>query len=201
MIKGLVVDIDNRFNKVFPSFDILNPEFTSRYTIIDSFSSCFSFHFFNKHNDDSLLFYSYQLDKLAIISSDNPSYVLIITDTSIKNNVATSIAHIYIHNKFIIKTLHHTVNINSIEAKLFTIRCSINQTTNSTRILKIVIVTNSIHTAKKYLIHYCICFKFMLYLSFVNFKSSLYFIRKTQLNSGSVLIDATGHFIKWLTKK
>ena len=43
-IKGLVVDMDNRFNKVFSVFNPLNPEFTLSCRIIDSFSSCFSFH-------------------------------------------------------------------------------------------------------------------------------------------------------------
>ena len=64
---------------------------------------------------------------MIIVSSENLSHTLVITDVSIKNNVATSIAHIYIHNRPVIKTLHHTVNVNSMEAKLFAIRCSINQ--------------------------------------------------------------------------
>ena len=53
---------------------------------------------------------------------NNLSYALIITDVSIKNNIATSISHIHIQNKPITKTLYHTVNIISTEAKLFTIR-------------------------------------------------------------------------------
>ena len=60
-----------------------------------------------------------------------------------------SISHIYIHNKMVIKTLHHTVNVMTTEAKLFTIRCGINQATNLNGINKIVIITDSIHTAKK----------------------------------------------------
>jgi len=52
MIKGPVVDINNRFNEVFPSFDPLNPDFASGHRIIDIFSSHFSFHSFNKHNNN-----------------------------------------------------------------------------------------------------------------------------------------------------
>jgi len=37
LIKGHLVDIDNRFNKVFPSFDPLNPEFKLGNRIINSF--------------------------------------------------------------------------------------------------------------------------------------------------------------------
>ena len=43
MIKGPVVDIDNRFNKVFPFFDSLNLEFAPECRIIDFFSSHFHF--------------------------------------------------------------------------------------------------------------------------------------------------------------
>jgi len=38
-------------------------------------------------------------------------YALIITDASVKNNTATSISHIHIHNKPVIEILHHATNI------------------------------------------------------------------------------------------
>jgi len=60
-----------------------------------------------------------------------------------------SISHIYIHNKLVIKIIHHAVDIMTTEAKLFTIRCGINQATNLNSINKIVIITNSIHAVKK----------------------------------------------------
>jgi len=149
MIKGPVVDMDNRFNEVFSSFDPLNLEFALGYKIIDSFSSCFLFYFFNKYSDESLISCLYQLDEITIVSSENPSHALVITDTSIKNNTATSITHIYIHNRSVVKTLYHAVNINSTKAELFAIRCGINQATNSIEISKIIVITNSIHAAKK----------------------------------------------------
>jgi len=61
--------------------------------------------------------------------------------------MATSIAHIYIHDKPVIKTLHHAVNVTSTEAELFSIRCSINQATNIQGISKIVVITDSLHAA------------------------------------------------------
>ena len=145
--------------------------------------------------------HSCQLNEMTIISLENPSHTLVITDTSIKNNVATSIAHIHIHNRPVVKILHHTVNVNSMEAKLFTIRYSINQTTNSIGISKIIVITDSIYASKKYLIHCHIYFKLIQCPFFMNFKSSLLLIKTIQLNSGNVLVDATGLFIKWLTKK
>ena len=86
---------------------------------------------------------------MAIKSSNSSSFTLVITDASIKNNITTSISHVYICNKPITKTLYHTINVMSIEAELFAIRCGINQATNSSGISKIIIITNIIYTARK----------------------------------------------------
>ena len=72
-----------------------------------------------------------------------------ITDASVKNNVALSIAYIHIHNKPVIKMLHHMINITSTEAKFFAIKYSINQAIPLQGISKIIVVTDSIHVAKK----------------------------------------------------
>ena len=141
--------MDNQYNKVFPSFDSLNPEFSPGRRIIDIFYSCFSFHLFSKCNNQNLKLRIQQLDNLALKSSSTPSNTLVIIDTSIKNNVATSISHIHIYNKPIVKTLHHTINVTSTEAELFAIRCGINQATNLNDISKIIIVTDSIHAVRK----------------------------------------------------
>ena len=55
----------------------------------------------------------------------------------------------YTYNNSITKTLYHVVYITSTEAELFTIRCSINQASNCNDISKIIIITDSIHVAKK----------------------------------------------------
>ena len=59
------------------------------------------------------------------------------------------IAHIHIHNTPIVKKIHHIINVTSTKAKLFVIRCGLNQTTQLTNIEHIIFVTNSIHVAKK----------------------------------------------------
>ena len=69
-------------------------------------------------------------------------------DTSIKNNIAVSIAHIYIHNKPMVKTLYHAINITSFEAKFFAIRYGIIQAICLHKISKIIIVTDSIYVVK-----------------------------------------------------
>ena len=70
-------------------------------------------------------------------------------DTSIKNNIATSILHTHISNQLLIKTLHHAAFVTSLEAELFTIRYGISQASSKENVSKIIIITNSIHVAKR----------------------------------------------------
>ena len=62
---------------------------------------------------------------------------------SIKNDIATLISHIHSCNHPLIKMVHHAAFVTSTEAKLFAIRCS------KENISKIIVVTNSIHVARK----------------------------------------------------
>ena len=149
-IKGPIIDMDNKFNKVFPSFDLHNFKFSLGSRIIDIFSSYFSFHSFSKYSKDNLISSSQQLNNWAIVSSEDPSYALIVTDISIKNNVAISIAYIHICDKPIVKTIHYAVNITSTKAKLFSIRYGINQATNIQEILKIVIIIDLLYVAQNF---------------------------------------------------
>jgi len=86
---------------------------------------------------------------MVLESSSSPSVAIIALDTSIQNSVTTSIAHIHTHDKPIIKTIYHVVNITSTEAELFAIRCGINQLSCLNYIFKIIVITDSIHAAKR----------------------------------------------------
>ena len=85
------------------------------------------------------------LDKMTLQLSFSPHMVIIVTDASIKKDIATSISHVYICNHLLTKTVHHAVYIMSTEAEIFAIRCGINQVYSKKNISKIVIITNSIH--------------------------------------------------------
>ena len=135
--------MDNKSNKVFSLFDPLNLEFSPGSWLIDIFSSYFSFHSVIKHKDN-LEDYSQKLNNITVSSSLNHLYALIISDTRIKNNIATSITHIHVCNRPIIKTIYYTTNVTSTEAELFTIKYSINQAVNLLGISKIIVITNSI---------------------------------------------------------
>ena len=137
----------NRFNESFPSFILLYSEFSPRLRRIDNFSDCISFNVCNKENNDN--HHAHQLDKLALEFSSSPSTAIIVTDASIKNDVATSISHTHTYNRPIIKMIHHVVHITSTEAELFVIRCSINQVLNLDNVSKVIVITDSIHIARK----------------------------------------------------
>jgi len=53
------------------------------------------------------------------------------------------------YNNPITKTIYHIIYVTSTKAELFAIRCSINQASNHNGISKIIVITNSIHAAKK----------------------------------------------------
>ena len=81
-------------------------------------------------------------------SSDSHT-AIVIMDASIKNDIATSISHIYSANCPLTKTVHYASFVTSTEAELFAIRCGINQACSISNVFKIVVVTDSIHAAKK----------------------------------------------------
>jgi len=148
LIKGHLVDMANRFNKCFPSFIPLHSEFSPRLRVINNFSDHISFNVHDKEKDNKS--HAHQLDDMVLKSSLSPFTAIIVSDASIKNNVATSISHIHINNKPLTKTIHHAVHITSTEAELFAIRCSINQAMNFNNVSKIIVITNSIHAARKF---------------------------------------------------
>ena len=142
-----MVDSANRTNECFPSFNPLDSEFSPSLRVIDNFSDYISFNLYNKEKDNKS--HAQLLDKMVLKSSSSPSVAIIATDASIKNHIAISITHIYIHNKPLIKTIYHAVNVTNTEAELFAIRCGINQSTYINNISKIIIVMDSIYVAKR----------------------------------------------------
>ena len=72
-----------------------------------------------------------------------------ITDASIKNDIATSISHVHIANHSLTKTVHHASFMTSTKVELFAIRCGINQACSKDTVSMIIVITDSIHAAKK----------------------------------------------------
>jgi len=89
-----------------------------------------------------------KLNKLIFQVLADSKTAVIVLDTSIKNQVATLIAHIHVHNNPVIKTLYHVINITSTKTELFVIRYSINKATQMINISHIIVITNSIYATK-----------------------------------------------------
>jgi len=127
-----------------PSFSPFDEEFFLGKRLINSFSDHLSFHSQTQDVKNHL----YNLDNITINMSSDPYSSIVISNASIRN-VATSILHIHLYNKPIIKMIHHAVNITTTEAELLVIRYGINQAVCIPNIKHIVVIMDSLHAAKK----------------------------------------------------
>ena len=149
IVKDHLIDICNKTYSILPLFSPLNPEFFPGFHIMDNFSDHFFFNLVNKKEKEKDKIHTQILNEMVLCTSSLPHTALVVIDASIKNNIATSISHVHIANHPLTKTVHHATFITSMEAELFAIRCSINQACIKENVSKIIIVTDSIHTAKK----------------------------------------------------
>ena len=137
--------MNNRCNEFLPAFIPLDKEISLENCLHDNFPDWFSFYPHPHNAKDQL----HKLDDIIISTSSDLLACIIILNVSIKNHIAISILHIYSFNQPIIKTCHQAINIFTTEAELFAIRCSINQAISIPHIKCIVVITNSLHAAKK----------------------------------------------------
>ena len=86
---------------------------------------------------------------MTIHSFSSLHMAIIVTNASVKNNIATSVLYIHICDHPLIKMVHYTAFVTGTEAELFASRYCINQVYNKENISKIIVVTDSIHVAKK----------------------------------------------------
>ena len=149
LTKGHLIDSSIKSYRIFPSFSSLDPEFFPGRRIIDNFSNCFSFNLVNKKDKNPIKTRGQELDEMVLQNSSSSHSAIMITDASIKNDIAMSISHIHSANQLLIKSVHHVSFVMTTEAELFAIRSSINQACSINNVSKIIIVTDSIHVAKK----------------------------------------------------
>ena len=86
---------------------------------------------------------------MTIQASTSSHTAIVVSNASIKNDIATLILHIHICDQSLVKTVHHVAFVTSTEVELFAIRCGINQACNKENISKVIVITDSIHAAKK----------------------------------------------------
>ena len=136
-------------NGVFNFFDSFNNKFSPGNRLIDLYSSHFSFYHLNRKNSNMRKTHLHYLDEIVFNASSNPKMAVDISDTSIKNWVTTSIAHVHTYDSSVVKIIYHTVNITSTEVELFAIRYGLNQALQLTNIEHIIVITDAIHTTKR----------------------------------------------------
>ena len=144
-LKSSFIDVDDKHNEFFLSFSFFDKEFKPENRLIDLFSDYFSFHFCSSNSKKHIK----KLNEIVLRASSNLSSTIVVSDASIKNHIATLISHIHFFNKPIIKTEHRAINIITTKAELFTIQCEINQAVTNPNVNHIVVVTDSLHAAKK----------------------------------------------------
>jgi len=144
------------------------------------FLSCFSFYLLDKKSAETRKTYLCNLNEIVFNTLTDLKTAIIISDASIKKQVVTSIAHIHVHNSPVIKIIHHAINITSTEAKLFAIRCRLNKAIQLFNIECIVIITDSIYTAKK--IFYLSIYPYQVQ-TLVIFKKIREFFKRSHHNS------------------
>jgi len=84
-IKGPLVNMDNRFNKVFPSFSPFHYNFLLGNRFIDVFSNHFSFHSLNRKSNQDIKSHLLKLDNITLQALSDHYLVVVVTDVSIKN--------------------------------------------------------------------------------------------------------------------
>jgi len=144
-IKSSIVDVNNCLNSVFPLFNSLNRELHPGQRLINIYSICFSFHKADCHSNESKAHHCNTLNDIMLNISSEPNTVVIISDTSIKTNVTSSIIHIYLFSSLLKKTLHHAINIMLIMAELLAFRYGINQAVQIPSSFYIIIITNILY--------------------------------------------------------
>ena len=97
-IKSFIVNTYSYLNRIFSSFNSLNCKFSSSFRLIDNFPSCFSFYQANHKDKESKEAYLCKLDEIFKNTLMDPNSIVIISDASIKNNVAILI--LYVHSNF-----------------------------------------------------------------------------------------------------
>jgi len=144
-IKSSVVNANNCLNEIFLAFDSFNSKFSLGSCLVDNFYSCFFFHRTNCKNKESKTAHFHKLNNIVLNALSNSNSVIVVSDASIKNNVAMSIIYIHLYSNPIKKTLYHVVSVTSTVAELFAIRCGINQAIQIQEVSHIIIITDSIH--------------------------------------------------------
>ena len=149
-IKTFIVNSNNQLNAIFSAFDPLNDKLSPGHRLIDIFLDYILFHKVQYKKNTNIIFHLCNLNLITLKALSNIKLAILVTNASIKsNNITTSVTHIYSCNNSNRKTIYYTINIMSIEAKLFVLKYGINQALLIPKVSCIIVIKNSIYTAQK----------------------------------------------------
>jgi len=148
-IKSSLVDTNNHLNQVLPAFNCLNRKSSLGFCLIDNFPDHFVFHTIDCKDAEARTAHHNKLNNIFKDLFQSNNTILIISDTSVKNNIIILVSHIRREHEIIKKTIHHVINIMFTETELFAIRCDISQVSQIQGIIHIIIVINPILATKR----------------------------------------------------
>jgi len=93
-IKSPIVNINHCLNQILPVFNNLNKELSPGFHLVDIFPNHFSFNVVKRKDAKARTAHLNKLKNVYRDSKDDPNTLFIISDASLKNNIATSITHI-----------------------------------------------------------------------------------------------------------
>ena len=111
--------------------------------------SQFLFYKADWYSNESKTSFCNILDNIILNTLLKPNIVIVVSDVSIKNNIATSIAYIHSFNSLLKKTIYHTVSITLMEIELFILRYGINQAVQVPGLPCIIVITDALYAAKR----------------------------------------------------
>ena len=139
-LKSFIVYSNDYINSLFSLFDSLCKELSLGFHLVEKVSNKFLFYIINCKQKNFINAYLQNLNKIFKDSCIDTKTVIVISDTSIKNNVATSILYICSIQNILAKTINYAVNVTSTKAKLFAIRYKINQTVHLQNVDYIIVI-------------------------------------------------------------
>ena len=105
-VKSSIIDANSCINRILPLFNPLHKELISGFWLVDIFSNHFLFNITEYKINDYKATHLWKLDNIFKDSLCDTKIVIIISDASIKNNVAMSIAHVYSGENIVAKTIY-----------------------------------------------------------------------------------------------
>ena len=102
--KDHLINFNIKFYEILPSFSL-------DHYISNNFPNCFFFNLANKIEKEINKIYTQELNNIILCNFFLLNIVLVIINTSIKNNITMFILHIHTANCSLIKTVHYTLFI------------------------------------------------------------------------------------------